>query len=191
MNATERELVVRLTPDPSALLEFLDTAAGALITAADTLRAAYPVLEPPFDRTTTDPDYPWDTTATGFRVGDRVRSVVDVTGDGAGQLGTVTGVVHESPAGYEVAFDADTTPGSWELDGSDLEPAPVLDEQPATVGPVPLVTAVNEALADNVADVNAADTAQSVVDVFRDRLAQYPEATPIVDVYRDLFGGAQ
>lgn len=176
------DVVVRLTPDPRALLEFLDTASTALSDAAAAVRAACPV---PADDT--DAPERWEP-----RVGDRVTVYYpDTTTVPDGSPATVTATmptIHRAVVTLDPIDDfSEEQCRDWHCDYDELRP--LGDEQPATVGPVPLLTAVNEALADNVADVNAADTAEAVADVFRERLAQYPADATAAQVFADWFGG--
>jgi hypothetical protein len=169
VNAAERDLVVRLTPDPSALLEFLDTAAGALITAADTLRAAYPVAE-------ADAPEPWTP-----KVGDRVIAAPAKSTTFVGP-GTVIDVRHRGDIPLVwVRLDS----GPAELIFYVDELIPLVDEPPATVGP--------ERLTDTARSLGCIcgecrSQRELVADHVRDRLAQYSADALASQVYTDWFG---
>lgn len=213
MNAAERDLVVRLTPDPSALLEFLDTAAGALITAADTLRAAYPVPEAPVDRTgmCDHCDKPQTGGAAGGGISPEHWCDDHRPADWPGSPDTdapepwtpkVGDRVITAPAKSTTFVEPGTvidvrhrgdTPLVWvRLDsgpGARIfyvdELIPLVDEPPATVGP--------ERLTDTARSLGCIcgecrSQREFVADHVRDRLAQYPADATVAQVYADWFG---
>jgi len=184
VNAAERDLVVRLTPDPSALLEFLDTAAGALITAADTLRAAYPVPEPPVDRTGLCDHC--EKPAYGGSVGGDLPAEWWCDDHRPAEFG---GMSPEPEPTVAVCFGgkpfthlaADPDSDDWACRAPEVD-AP----QPASVGPVSLEA---DALDVGCACGTCADQRARVVDLVQRRLGQYDFGTPMSQVYSDWFGG--
>lgn len=174
MNVTERDLVVRLKPDASALLDFLDAAANALADAAIAIRAAYPVAEEPADDT--DASEPWTP-----KVGDRVNAAPAKSTTFVGP-GTVT-EVRDRDGICLVWVQLDSGPGNLIFYVDEL--VPLVDEPPASVGPEPLA---DTARALGCICGECRSQREFVADHVRDRLAQYPADATVAQVYADWFG---
>ena len=174
------DVVVRLTPDPRALLEFLDTASTALSDAAAAIRAAHPV-------TADDTDAPdrWEP-----KPGDRVTvHYPDTTTVPYGAPATVTA---NMPTIHRAVVTLDPIDGfteeqcrDWHCDYDELRP---FDEQPASVGPVPVALDVRGIGCSCNWCTGQRNLA---VEAIRERLSQYPVDATAAQVYADWFGGAQ
>lgn len=210
VTAAERDLVVRLTPDPSALLEFLDTAAGALTTAADTLRAAYPAPAAPVDRTgmCDHCDRPQTGGAAGGGISPEywcddhrpADSALDYTDDvdatepwapKVGDRVVARSYQFAGPGTVTSVRPHDRIPLAWVT--LDRGPTDSLifyfDELSPEPKPPPLADTLAQAHADwfdGDDDYHRWQTA--LADAVRDRLAAYPQDTPAVAIYRDWFG---
>lgn len=204
--AAEREMTVRLTPDATDLVAWLDRASAALHTAADALRPPSPVPSPPTPDDTDAPE-PWTP-----KVGDRVEAQTDLY-SGSGTVTDIRRGVSDlvwvkldshGPAAAALIFyvselrpilGEETSPESAAphlalLGGSLAEvyganPVPAADEQPASVGPVPLSI---DAEAAGCACRPCREERALVVDLVKHRLMQYAGETTATAIYADWFG---
>lgn len=198
----DRELVVNLTLDSTALVAELDRVVAVLAAAADQLRPASPVPSPPMtfeempeserellsgepvDRTGLCDHC--DKPQTGGAAGGGISPEHWCDDHRPAEFG---GMSPEPEPTVAVCFcgkpfthlAADPDSDDWACRAPEVD-AP----QPASVGPVSLEA---DALDVGCACGTCADQRARVVDLVQRRLGQYEFGTPMSQVYSDWFGG--